>query len=307
MAILAVGSVAFDSIKSPFGQVERCLGGSATYFSLAARFFTDVRVIGVVGEDFTQENEDVLRSRGIDTSGIQREKGKSFFWAGEYGDNPNEAKLLELQLNVFQNFKPKISDKFKQSDYLFLGNIHPALQLEVRKQVTSAKLVCADTHPFWIETTRPELKQTLKQIDIMLMNDGETRQLAEMHNFPRAAKRVLAMGPKAIVVKHGEYGATSFFREGAFGLSSQPFRAPSMPIEEVVDPTGAGDCFAGGFMGYIASQGSVDREAIKRALFYGGVMGSFAVEKFGTARLETLTREEIEERFQIFRELTHLA
>jgi sugar/nucleoside kinase (ribokinase family) len=306
MSILAIGSVAFDTITSPFGTAERVLGGSATYFGLAASYFTTVRVVAVVGQDFTPQNEAVLKRRGIDTRGIQRESGKTFFWAGQYGENVNEAKTLTTELNVFERFNPQIPSAYADTEFLFLGNIHPALQANVRKQLEGAKLVGGDTMNYWIDRTRDDLIATLQLIDVLLINDGEAKMLAKETNLPRAANKVLAMGPKALVIKHGEYGATIFFREGAFGIGHHPFRAPTLPIEEVHDPTGAGDSFAGGFMGYIASQGELTREVLKRALFYGGVMGSFAVERFGTERLQNLSREEIESRFQIFRELTHL-
>jgi sugar/nucleoside kinase (ribokinase family) len=306
MSILAVGSVAFDAIKSQFGQVDKILGGSATYFSLAASYFTDVRIVAVVGRDFTPEFENVLTKRKIDTRGIQRKEGESFFWSGEYGENLNEAKTHFTHLNVFQDFNPQIPSEYKDSDFLFLGNIDPLLQATVRQQMDGVKLVGGDTMNFWINGKRDDLMKTLKQIDVLLINDGEAKMLSKETNLPRAAQKVLAMGPRALVIKHGEYGATIFFREGAFGIHHGPFRAPTLPIEQVVDPTGAGDSFAGGFMGYIASQGEINRETLKRAMFYGGVMGSFAVEKFGPQRLTELTRDDIDARFQMFRELTHL-
>lgn len=306
MCILVVGSVAFDTVTTAFGTAERVLGGSATYFSLAASYFADVRVVAVVGEDFTAEHEQVFRQRNISLDGLQREKGKTFFWSGEYGENVNEATTRATELNVFENFKPRIPAAYLDSPYLFLGNIDPALQAEVRRQVNGARLVGGDTMNFWINGRRPQLVETLRLIDMLLINDTEARLLAKNPSLPRAANKVLSMGPKALVVKHGEYGATIFFREGAFGIGRHPFRAPTLPIEEVKDPTGAGDSFAGGFMGYIASQGELNREVLKRAMFYGGVMGSFAVESFGTERLRSLDREQIEARFQIFRELTHL-
>jgi sugar/nucleoside kinase (ribokinase family) len=306
MSILAVGSVAFDAIKTKYGQVDKVLGGSASYFSLAASYFTEVRIVAVVGRDFTSEYEEIFRQRGIDTQGIQRAEGDSFFWSGEYGENLNEAKTNFTHLNVFENFKPQIPPSYNDSDFLFLANIDPVLQAEVRRQMNGVRLVGGDTMNFWINGKSAELQKTLKVMDMLLINDTEAKMLAQDNSVPRAAKKVLAMGPKALVIKHGEYGATIFFREGAFGIHHGPFRAPTMPIEEVVDPTGAGDSFAGGFMGYIASQGEVNREVLKRAMFYGGVMGSFAVEKFGPQRLTELTRNEIDARFQMFRDLTHL-
>ncbi|MBV9669403.1 MAG: sugar kinase [Acidobacteriales bacterium] len=303
MSILVVGSVAFDSIQSPSGKAERVLGGAATYFSLAASYFTQVRTIAVVGDDFTQKEEDVLTRRGVDTSGIERVRGgKTFFWAGSYAsENLNEAKTLVTDLNVFQGFDPKIPDSYDATEFLFLANIDPVLQANVRRKMPHVKLVGGDTMNYWINDHRAALLETLKGIDILLINDTEAKSLSGDKSLPRAAAKVLKLGPRTLVVKHGEYGATVFFSDG-----SHPFRAPALPIEEVVDPTGAGDSFAGGFMGYLASQGKVNHANLKRAMFYGGVMGSFAVERFGTERLQNLTREQIDERFQLFRQLTHL-
>lgn len=306
MSILAVGSVAFDTIATPSGRVQDMLGGSATYFSLAASYFTDVRIVAVVGEDFTADHERVLTARGVDTRGLQRAKGKTFRWGGQYLDNLNEAKTDFTELNVFENFQPHIPEEYMDSLYLFLGNIHPSLQAAVRLEMDRVRLTGGDTMNFWIKGSLKELTETLKLVNVLLINDGEAKMLAGERSLPRAARKVLSMGPQALVIKHGEYGATIFFREGAFGIGSHPFRAPALPLEEVVDPTGAGDSFAGGFMGYIASQGQLNREVLKRALFYGGVMGSFAVERFGTERLQKLTRQEVDARFQVFRELTHL-
>ncbi len=306
MSILVVGSVAFDNIATPSGRVENELGGAATYFSLAASYFSDVRVVAVVGEDFSAEHEQVFRRRGIDIRGIEHAKGKTFRWGGQYLDNLNEAKTEFTELNVFETFQPHIPPEYMDSQFLFLANIHPSLQAAVRLELENVRLTGGDTMNYWIQRTRKELEETLRMVNVLLINDTETKMLANEKNLPRAARKVLALGPQALVVKHGEYGATIFFREGAFGIGSHPFRAPALPIDEVKDPTGAGDSFAGGFIGYIASQGQLTREVLKRALFYGGVMGSFAVERFGTARLQSLTREEIEARFQIFRELTHL-
>ena len=306
MSILAVGSVAFDTIASPAGRVENVLGGALTYFSLAASYFSQVRMVAVVGDDFTAEHEAVLKKRGVDTRGIEHIKGKTFRWGGQYLDNLNEAKTDFTELNVFETFEPKIPTAYRDSDFLFLANIHPSLQKTVRLSLDGVRLTGGDTMNYWINNTPKELLETLKLVNILLINDTETKMIANDRSLPRAARKVLALGPQALVVKHGEYGATIFFREGAFGIGSHPFRAPALPIEEVKDPTGAGDSFAGGFMGYLASQGEVNREVLKRALFYGGVMGSFAVERFGTERLQNLSREEIDSRFQVFRELTHL-
>jgi sugar/nucleoside kinase (ribokinase family) len=306
MSIVVVGSVAFDTIASPSGKVEDVLGGAATYFALAASHFTKVRMVAVVGYDFTAEHEGVLKKLGVDTRGIERAAGKTFRWGGQYHDNLNEAKTDFTELNVFEQFQPRIPAEYQDSKFLFLANIHPDLQAAVRRSMKGVELTGGDTMNYWINRTRQELIETLKLVDVLLINDTEAKSLGGETNLPRAAQKVLALGPKALVIKHGEYGATIFFREGAFGIGRHPFRAPTLPIDEVKDPTGAGDSFAGGFMGYIASQGELNREVLKRALFYGGVMGSFAVERFGTERLQSLTREEIETRFQIFRELTHL-
>ena len=306
MSILGVGSIAFDTIATPSGRVENVLGGSATYFSLAASYFSEVRVVAVVGDDFTIEHEKTLKARGVDIRGIDRAKGKTFRWGGHYLDNLDQAKTDFTELNVFEQFQPRIPPEYLDSQFLFLGNIHPNLQVAVRLELDNVRLTGGDTMNYWIQRTPRELAETLRLVNVLLINDSEAKMLAGDKSLPRAARKVLAMGPQALVIKHGEYGATIFFREGAFGVGSHPFRAPALPIEEVQDPTGAGDSFAGGFMGYIASQGQLTREVLKRALFYGGVMGSFAVERFGTERLQSLGREEIEARFKVFRELTHL-
>jgi sugar/nucleoside kinase (ribokinase family) len=306
MSILVVGSVAFDDVTSPSGSMKNILGGAATYFSLAASYFTKVRVVAVVGEDFGPEQEQVFHQHDIDIRGLERAKGKTFRWGGSYTDNLNEAKTNFTDLNVFETFQPRIPAEYADTDFLFLANIQPTLQADVRRKMNRVRLTGCDTMNYWIKGALEELKETLKLVDVLLINDTEAKMLAGETNLPRAANKVLAMGPQALVIKHGEYGATIFFREGAFGIGRHPFRAPALPIEEVKDPTGAGDSFAGGFMGYLASQEELNREVLKRALFYGGVMGSFAVERFGTERLQALTREQIEERFQIFRELTHL-
>jgi sugar/nucleoside kinase (ribokinase family) len=306
MSILVVGSVAFDDITSPSGTAKNILGGAATYFSLAASYFTQVRVVAVVGEDFGPDEENVFRKHKIDTCGIERAKGKTFRWGGSYADNLNEAKTDYTDLNVFETFQPRIPDEYGDTEYLFLANIQPTLQANVRRKMNGVRLTGCDTMNYWIKGSPKELAETLKLVNVLLINDTEAKMLAHESNLPRAAQKVLAMGPQALVIKHGEYGATIFFREGAFGIGRHPFRAPALPIDEVKDPTGAGDSFAGGFMGYLASQEEINREVLKRALFYGGVMGSFAVERFGTECLQSLTREEIDARFQIFRELTHL-
>ena len=322
MAITVVGSVAYDSIETPAGRRERCLGGAATYFSLAASFFTDVRVIAVVGEDFGAEQEAVFDARRIDTRGIERLAGKSFFWKGSYLDNLNEAKTHATELNVFAAFEPKIPEAYRDSEFLFLANIDPVLQQRVREQMPGVKLVAGDTMNYWIKDHRAALLEVLKGLDILLINDTEAKMLAGSNNLVQAARIVLALGPKALVVKHGEYGATLFQSAAPVHESTSEkigesvdepevqgtkiFRAPALPLEEVVDPTGAGDSFAGGFFGYLASQRELTPAAFRRAMFYGSVMGSFAVERFGTERLQELTRKEIDDRFILFRELTHL-
>jgi sugar/nucleoside kinase (ribokinase family) len=306
MSILVVGSVAFDTLKTPYGEREKILGGSATYFSLAASYFTQVRVVAVVGEDFSPEHEKVMKSRGVDVRGIEHAKGKTFHWGGEYGENLNEAKTKFTDLNVFENFQPRIPAEYADTDYLFLANIQPELQKQVRDSMPKVKLVGGDTMNLWINIKKPELLETLKGVDILLINDTEAKMLTQDPSVARAARKVLELGPRALVIKHGEYGATIFFKDGSYGDGVKAFRAPALPIEEVFDPTGAGDSFAGGFMGYMASQKQVTREVLKKAMFYGSVMGSFTVEKFGPERLQELSRDQIEERFQMFRSLTHL-
>jgi sugar/nucleoside kinase (ribokinase family) len=308
MAILVVGSVAFDSIETPAGKVDHCLGGAATHFSLAASYFTPVRVIAVVGKDFSAEHEAVLTKRGIDTTGIERSDGLSFHWTGAYSGNMDEAKTLGTDLNVFASFEPKIPDSYKDSEFLFLANIDPVLQARVRSEMPKVKMVCGDTMNYWIADHAANLAKVLRDLDVLLINDGEVRMLAGERNLVPAAQKVLAMGPKTLVVKHGEYGATAFFSDRSFpGVKmSRPFRAPALPLAEVVDPTGAGDSFAGGFYGYLASQPELTPAVFRTAMFYGGVMGSFAVERFGTERLQNVSRQEIDERFNLFREISHL-
>ena len=309
MSILVVGSVAFDTLTTPAGKREKVLGGAATHFSLAASFFTDARVVGVVGKDFTAEHEAVMTKKGVDTSGIEHADGLSFHWTGSYEGAMGEAKTLGTDLNVFGSFDPKIPASYQDSDYLFLANIDPVLQLRVRQALPDVKMVAGDTMNYWIADHRANLDRVLREEDILIINDGEARLLTGEHNLVTAAKKVMAMGPKSIVIKHGEFGATAFFSERSFedsNASLVPFRARALPIESVVDPTGAGDSFAGGFYGYIASQPKLTPRVFRTALFYGGVMGSFAVERFGTERLENTTREEIDERFGLFRQISHL-
>jgi len=262
-----------------------------------------------VGEDFLPEHEAVFTKRGIDTQGIERAPGLSFHWTGAYAGNLSEAQTLGTDLNVFERFEPKIPEAYTDSEYLFLANIDPVLQARVRSHMPKVRMVCGDTMNYWIKDHTANLLKVLRELDVLLINDGEARMLSGESNSVRAAEKVLAMGPKALVMKHGEYGATAFFSERAFPGSAttpRPFRAPALPLAEVVDPTGAGDSFAGGFYGYLASQPELTPAVFRRAMFYGGVMGSFACERFGTERLQGVTREEIDARFELFREISHL-
>ena len=298
MSIVVVGSVAFDSLKTPFGEREKILGGSATYFSVAASFFTDVRVVAVVGDDFGQAEEAVFREREVDLSDLERVAGeKSFHWKGEYGFDLNVAKTLDTQLNVFANFQPKLSAAARETPFLFLGNIQPALQKQVRQQV-GARLVAADTMNYWIHSAPAELREMLEVIDVLIINDSEARELAGEANLIRAARVILSMGPRRLVVKRGEYGA-AMFSNGSY------FATPAYPLEEVFDPTGAGDTFAGGFMGYLAATNSVDEAAMRRAIIYGSVMASFNVEEFGCERVRRLTYDEINARFRELKTYSH--
>jgi sugar/nucleoside kinase (ribokinase family) len=308
LSILVVGSVAFDSLETPSGKRERVLGGAATHFALAASFFTDVRVVGVVGEDFLPEHELVLTSKGVDTTGIERAPGKSFHWTGSYVKDLNEADTLATDLNVFAEFSPKIPESYKDSEYLFLANIDPVLQAQVRAQMPNAKMVAGDTMNYWISAHRENLLKVLRELDVLVINDKEVRMLSGETNALVAARKVLELGPKSLVVKYGEHGSAAYFSKDSFGdgETRKLFRAPATPQEEVVDPTGAGDSFAGGFYGYIASQGKLTPEVFRTAMFYGCVLGSLSVEEFGTARLQRTTRAEIEERFQHLKEISHL-
>jgi sugar/nucleoside kinase (ribokinase family) len=308
LSILVVGSVAFDTLETPSGKRERVLGGAATHFALSASFFTDVRVVGVVGEDFLPEHEAVLTAKGIDTTGIERAPGKSFHWTGSYVKDLNAAETLATDLNVFAEFEPKIPASYLDSDYLFLANIDPALQLRVRTQMPNVKMIAGDTMNYWIAAHRDNLLKVLPELDVLLINDGEVRMLSGESNGLRAAEKVMELGPKSLVVKHGEYGSTAYFSSRSFSKvpPHKVFRTPTMPLGEIVDPTGAGDSFAGGFYGYIASQKLLTPEVLRKAMFYGSVMGSFAVERFGTERLQVTTRAEIDERFEHLKEISHL-
>ena len=297
--ILAVGSVAFDSIKTPFGEASRVVGGAATYFAIAASFFTEVRIVAVVGDDFGANVEKVFGGRRIDLTGLEKVPGETFRWKGEYGFDLNSRETIYTHLNVFEQFKPKIPESHKSSPFVFLGNIHPALQSDVLDQVQKPKLVGADTMNYWIERTPEDLKRVLKRVDILLINDSEARELAGDANLVKAARKVQAMGPKTLVIKRGEHGVLMTRTGGGF------FAAPAMPLEDVFDPTGAGDTFAGGFLGYLASCEGVDDAALARAIIYGSTLASFAVEDFSVDRLLRLKKEEVSARFNEFKKLTH--
>ena len=298
MSLLVVGSVAFDALESPYGKVDRALGGAATYFAVAASFFTHVNLVGIVGDDFTEVDAQIFRGRTIDLEGLERATGKTFFWSGVYSQNLNERTTLVTDLNVFAEFKPKLPEKYRSSKYVFLANIAPDLQRDVLKQVKGRpKLVALDTMNYWIERTPSELRETLRHVDILVINDSETRQLSDEHNLLRAAKHIFKMGPSTLVVKRGEYGAMLVDKQGVFCV-------PAFPLEEPHDPTGAGDAFAGGFMGYLASAGKTTDLALRRAMVYGSVTGSFTVEKFGLDRLRKLKRNEIHARARHFAKLT---
>jgi sugar/nucleoside kinase (ribokinase family) len=297
MGILVVGSVAFDSVQTPFGQVTEVLGGSGTYFSTAASFFTDVSLVAVVGEDFPREHLGFLRSRNIDLSGLSTNPGRTFRWRGEYGYDLNEARTLETQLNVFESFRPVLPESHRDADYVFLANIDPELQLEVLQQVKNPRLVACDTMNFWIAGKKVALLKTLEKIDILMINEAEVRQLADEANLVKAARHILAAGPKMLVVKRGEYGALMFTEHSIFA-------APAYPLESVFDPTGAGDTFAGGFLGYLAANRNLSESCVRQAIIFGSVMASFTVEDFSLDRLRRLDYPEIEERFRRFKLLT---
>jgi sugar/nucleoside kinase (ribokinase family) len=301
MSLLVVGSVAFDAVETPHGKVDRMLGGAATYFSVAASYFTHVNLVGIVGVDFTEKDESIFRGRRIDTQGLEHAEGKTFFWAGKYSENMNERTTLATELNVFAEFNPRLPEAYLSSTHIFLANIHPALQASVLHQVKRRpKVVALDTMNYWIERTPKELRETLKHTDILVINDAETRQLSSEHNLLRAARHIFKLGPKALVIKRGEYGAMLVHQDRSFSV-------PAFLLEEVHDPTGAGDSFAGGFMGYLATVRKVDDAALRRAMVYGSVMGSFAVEKFGLDRLRALKKSEIGARARHFHKMTQFS
>lgn len=298
MSLLVVGTVALDSVKTPFGEAEKALGGSATFFSTSASYFTDVRLVAVIGEDFPREHVQFLKSRNIDVRGLQQEKGRTFHWKGEYGFDLNEARTLATDLNVLATFKPRIIDEHKESKVLFLANIDPEIQLDVLRQVTRPALVACDTMNYWISSKREALLRTLREVDLLTINEAEIRQLAGEAGLVKAARIVQAMGPKTVVVKQGSYGALMFSGHSVFS-------APAYPLEKVFDPTGAGDTFAGGFMGYLASTMNFSEESMRRAVIFGSVMASLNVESFSLDRLRSLDYKEIEDRFREFKKLTH--
>lgn len=301
MSLLVVGSVAFDAIESPYGRVDRAVGGAATYFAVAASFFTHVNLVGIVGEDFSERDAAIFRGRKIDTGGLERAPGNTFFWAGRYSENLNDRITLATELNVFADFNPRLPEKYRSSKYIFLANIDPTLQRSVLHQVKGRpRLVALDTMNYWIERTPAELRETLRHVNVLMINDSETRQLSSEHNLLRAARHIFGLGPTTLIVKRGEHGAMMVDRKGAFCV-------PAFPLEEPHDPTGAGDSFAGGFMGYLAGCGSVNDAALRRAMVYGSVMGSFAVERFGLDRLRHLKRPEINQRARHFARLTQFA
>ncbi|MEQ9401138.1 MAG: PfkB family carbohydrate kinase [Longimicrobiales bacterium] len=297
MSILCVGSVALDSVETPYGSAERVLGGSATFFTAAATHFHPVRVVGVVGDDYPVDELAFLSERGADLSGIEHAPGESFFWAGRYHSDLNSRDTLETRLGVFADFEPHIPDDFRTSRFVFLGNIHPGLQHKVLDQVDEPELVACDTMNYWIEGSRKELVSLLERVDILTVNDEEARQLADESNLLKASRWIRDRGPRVVVVKKGEHGAVLFADDWVFFV-------PGYPLERLFDPTGAGDAFAGGFMGHLAYVGSTDPDELRRAMVYGSVMGSFAVEEFSVNRFKTLETAEITARVHEFRQMT---
>lgn len=302
MTVVIVGSMAFDAVETPFGVRDRMLGGAANHAALAASFFTSVRMVGVVGKDFGEPEFDVLHDRGIDTEDVERvPDGLTFFWRGRYENDLSLAETLDTQLNVFADFSPKLSPASCSADTVFLANIQPDLQRQVRERCPDAGLVALDSMNFWIDTARDSLVAAMGEVDVVLLNDSEVRLLTKEPNLARAARLIGELGPRVVVVKHGEHGATLFSADGFFVI-------PGCPLDTVVDPTGAGDSFAGGFLGYLDAGSSepLSDAVLRRAVTYGCVMGSFNVEEFGTERMLRLTRDEIDERFEDFRRMTHI-
>jgi sugar/nucleoside kinase (ribokinase family) len=298
MSILVVGSVAFDSVETPFGKAEKVLGGSASFFSVAASFFVPVSLVGVVGSDFGEKERAAFAGRDIDLAGLEEAQGLTFHWGGKYSFDLNSRETLFTDLNVFQSFRPKIPAAYRRSKQVFLGNIDPELQRDVLDQVEKPDLVACDTMNFWISGRLEELKKTLARVDVLLINDAEARQLSGEWNLVRAARAIRGMGPQTLVLKKGEHGVIMFTEQGAFA-------APAYPLEEVFDPTGAGDTFAGGFLGYLAGAPTRDEATLRRAVVMGSTLASFCVEAFSLDRLLRLTRAEIDERFRLFKRLTH--
>jgi len=298
MTILAVGSAAYDDVITPFGGRESALGGSAIYFSLAAQHFTNINLVAVVGDDFRPEDRQLLQAKKIDTQGLVKEKGKTFFWKGEYGPTWNDRTTHVTDLNVFEKFDPVIPTLYRNSEYVFLGNIAPQLQLKVLDQIDHPKLVVLDTMNFWINSDRQGLMEALKRVDLLMINDSESVLLSDETSLVAAARSILAMGPKAICIKLGEHGAMLI-------QGDRIFMAPAYPLVDVVDPTGAGDSYAGGFLGYLASKSRWDFDTLKKAVIYGSVMGSYTVESFSVDKLVDLTHEEISDRYFRFVEMTH--
>lgn len=298
MSMLVVGSVAFDSVETPFGKAEEVLGGSATYFSTSASYFTDLRLVAVVGEDFPDAHVSALSGRGVDVQGLQKVPGKTFRWKGYYGFDLNQAHTLETHLNVFSSFNPALPESYKDSEYVFLANIDPELQMKVLDQVKKPKFVACDTMNFWIEGKPEALKALLKRVDMFVINEGEARELAKEASLVKAAKIILGFGPKMLIIKRGEYGSLLF-------NGGSVFSAPAFPLEDIFDPTGAGDSFAGGVMGHLASTGDLGEANIRKAIIFGSVMASFNVEAFSLNRLNSLTQEDINTRYSEFKVLTH--
>ncbi len=299
MDILVVGSVAFDSVETPFGKAEEVLGGSATYFSVAASYFAKLGIVAVVGDDFPEEHVKMLNYRNISTDGLQTvEGGKTFRWKGRYDFDLNVAHTLDTQLNVFSDFKPELPEEYRDVEYLFLANIDPELQMEVLNQVKGPRLIACDTMNFWIEGKQDKLRELLKGVELFVINEGEARELAGEASLIKAARKIFEMGPKTLIVKRGEYGALMFSGDHIFS-------APAYPLEDIFDPTGAGDCFAGGLMGYLAKTGDLSDANVRKAIIYGSTMASFNVEAFSLERLKRLTVSEIDERYAEFKRLTH--
>ncbi len=297
MSLVVVGSVALDSVKTPHGAVDEALGGSATYFSTAASYFTTVRLAAVVGEDFPEAHLEFLRKKGVILDGLERKPGQTFRWRGEYGKELSEAKTLETHLNVFETFRPRLPASYTDTPFLFLANIDPALQYEVLSQVKHPKWVACDTMNFWISGKRDALLKILGEVDALIINEGESYLLAQESHLPKVAKTILGFGPKRLIIKRGEYGAVMFTPQGIFS-------APAYPVEKVIDPTGAGDSFAGGFMGYLAASGEMTDAAMRRAVVYGSVMASFNVEAFSLDGMRNLTKEAIIKRYQELKQVT---